>query len=430
MIITKQRTLKRFLRSPNIIVAEIGTITLACVLGAVIPQIGSATDAERAFLQESGSLVSLLVNIFALDHVFKSVWFLCLILVASASLLIVINEQIRRLRITWSKCPSEAQFRNAPFKTEFERSAGECNNGRQIDVRVKGKLGLAGSLVFHIGILLLIVAGILRALFAVEAVVDLMETETLPTTVEVWGAQWPGILAKPFQLDYHVTLDEVKSVRYKSGALKDLKVILSIEKTKGVEKHEVAINQEFQTSAGRLFLSSDYGPTALIEWQKDGNSLVKDAVIMTDKGNQTYEASISWPNGLQAYLRSYSNPYDRPTSIEMRVMKDKALMYVGRVSVGQAVQLPEGQTLLLHGIPLWARIRASRDPALWLAYIGFAMGLIGSVMIFFLIKIDTCVIVSPAGDRQRVFVALRAQRFAPLFEGRFKKLVHDQGGSA
>ena len=81
-------------------------------------------------------------------------------------------------------------------------------------------------------------------------------------------------------------------------------------------------------------------------------------------------------------------------------------------------------------MPLWARLNASSDPALWLAYLGFALGLIGSVIIFFLIKIDTCVIVTPAGDIERVFVALRSQRFAPLFKHRFQQLVQEQGGTA
>jgi hypothetical protein len=75
---------------------------------------------------------------------------------------------------------------------------------------------------------------------------------------------------------------------------------------------------------------------------------------------------------------------------------------------------------------LWIRLRGSRDSAMWLAYLGFALAVIGATMIFTLVKVDACVIISPAGDRERVFVALRPQRFAPLFEERFQRLVLGQ----
>ena len=429
MKITKQRVIKRFLLSPRVIVAEILLIILACILGAAIPQAATATDAQTEHLQQSGPVVSFLVDILALDHVFKSIWFLCLTLFAFASLAIVVGEQVKRLRTMWSISPSEAQFRNAPFCVEFDRpatlGADQFINGSYTKIETKGKLGLAGSLFFHMGILMLIVAGALRAMFAVDAVVDLMEGETLPTTVQAWGAQWQGVMARPLKLDYPVTLDKVNVERYESGALKDLSVLLSVENPNGVEKHQVAINKEFKTSGGRLFLGNKYGPTALIEWQKDGSSLAKDAVILESKGNQIYEASASGPDGLQGHLRAFENS----SSLEMRVMKDNALLFVGRIGVGETIQLPKGQTLLLHGLPLWARIHASNDPALWLAYLGFTLGLIGSAIIFFLVKIDTCVIVTPGENQESVFVALRVQRFAPLYEHRFKKLVLEQGGT-
>ena len=416
------RILKRFLRSPKVILAEIAMITLVCILGSAIPQADSTADVEF--------VANPFVKIFAFDHIFKSFWFLAITLLCFASLLVVISDQIKRLRFAWSKELSEEDFRNSTYCTEFERparlEAGQFTDGPQVEIKTKDKLALAGSLVFHAGILLLIIAGILRALFAVDAVVDLMEGETLPTTVQAWGAQWPGIMAKPLKLDHPVILDKVKVDRYKSGALKDLSVVLSIERSNDIEKHEVAINKELKISGLRLFLGNKYGPTALIEWHKEGNSLAKDAVLLADKGNQTYEASISGPDGLQGYFRTHKNS----NSIEMRVMKDNALLHVGKINVGQTIQLPEGQTLLLHGMPLWARLNASSDPALWLAYLGFALGLIGSVIIFFLTKNDTCVIVTPAGDIERVFVALRVQRFAPLFEHRFRQLVQEQGGTA
>jgi len=70
-------------------------------------------------------------------------------------------------------------------------------------------------------------------------------------------------------------------------------------------------------------------------------------------------------------------------------------------------------------------LRGSHDPALWLAYLGFALVIAGAVLIFAVVKVDACVLVTPLGERERVFVALKPHRFAPLFQERFEQLVRD-----
>ena len=45
---------------------------------------------------------------------------------------------------------------------------------------------------------------------------------------------------------------------------------------------------------------------------------------------------------------------------------------------------------------------------------GFALVLAGVTIIFTLVTVAGCVAVTPVGERERVFVALKPQRFAPL----------------
>jgi hypothetical protein len=332
------------------------------------------------------------------------------------------------------------QFQRAPFRVEFERPArpavAEAQAGRRVEVRSTRRLGLAGSPVFHVGLLLVIVAGALRALFAVEAVVDLIEGETLPPTAAAWTAQWPGVLAEPFQLDGPVRLDAVNATRYEAGDLQDLTVRVSLEQGSGLQAEEIGINREFRASGGRLFLGPDFGPAALLEWRESGRSLAREAVLLVSRGKGLYESATFGPGGVRAYLRAeVDRAGNWPTHLEVRVVPvaglgRSGLLFTGNMGVGQEVSLPGGQTLKLHGVPFWARLRGSRDPGLLLAYAGFVLVLAGATIIFAIVKVDTCVAVTPAGDRERVVVALRAQRFAPLFQERFARLVRDQGGPA
>jgi cytochrome c biogenesis protein len=432
------RSAKRLLRSPAFIVGEILAITLACVLGASLPQAGTASRAELARLRAAGPVVAALVETLELDHVFRSVWFLGLTLLAAASLSIVIAEQIRRLRVTWSQRPTEAQLRAAPLRVEFERPsrlpAGDVAAAATVDIRTSGRLALAGSPIFHAGLMLVVVAGALRALFAADAVVDLIEGETLATTAEAWSGQWPGMMAAPFRLGRAVRLDEVVAKRYESGALQDLTVRLSLDRGRGPEEAEIAVNRELRASGGRLFLGADFGPAALLEWRAPDDVSAREAVLLASRGKGTYEAASGGPDGLRVFLRAeVDRTGRRPDRLDVRVVRVTGdgrfpLLFAGLVPAGGEVAIPGGRMLRLHGVPFWARLRGNRDPALGLAYAGFALVLAGATIMFTVVKVDTCVVITPTAGGERVFVALRAHRFVPLFHERFARLVREQGG--
>lgn len=375
--------IKRFLRKPIVILGEITAVALAGALGAVLP--------ER--------------------HIFQSVWFAAVTLLAAASLAVVVGEQFRRVRSQWRQPSSSAQFASAPFKTEFERPA--TTPGPQQKIWSKCRLGLAGSLVFHCGLLLLILAGAWRALFVSEAVVDLLEGETLAPNA-AWSAQWPGVLGQALQLDQPITLESVSGSRYADGSLRDLRAKLSVG--------EVAVNHQLQLGGGRLYLAQQFGPAALLE----RNSSQRTAVLLNGDGRGNFSSQVSGAGGLQIFLRAGS---ERPTNLDVRVMRGSGLLAAGSLGVGDSLTLPDGETLALRGTPMWARLHGSRDSALWLAYVGMIFTMAGAAMMFCLIKLDFCVVVTPLGDRERIFIALKPQRFAPLFQERFDKLVRELADS-
>jgi len=401
------KTAKRFLRSPSVIISEITAISVAAAASTVWPNC----------------------------HFFQSVWFAALALLAAASLLVVVLEQAGRLRSQWLTCLTPSHFQTAPFRAEFERPAQYQTSDAEARPTVRiwtlRRLGLSGSGVFHTGLLLILVAGALRALLGADAEVDLMEGETLQPTATAWAAQWPGALARPVRLQVPVTLQAVKAERYDTGALRQLKLCLLVQHKDAIVTEEIAVNHDLRLGSNRLFPSSDYGPTALVEWQNTGAPLARQAALLKEAGIGRYEGIASGPGGLRAHLRTQvDSAGHHPELIEVRVMRDHGLLFAGEARVGDTLVLPGGVKLALHGTPFWARLRGSRDYALGLAYLGFALVIAGATLIFTVIKLDFCVAVTPLGDRERVFVALKPQRFAPLFQERFEQLVQAQGRRA
>ena len=361
--------------------------------------------------------------------------FLVFLLLATGSLVIVVLEQYKKLRLMWPQNLRESQFTKAPYRFEFERPARftdqSPNQDKIVEFKTRGKAGLLGSLLFHSGLLLIIVAGTLRVLFGAEAVVDLIETETLIPKAEVWAAQWPGVLARPLKLEYPLTLDKVKIEFYQDWTLKDLRAELTVNHSDGPKKKEFAINDVFKTKGARLFMNNKFGPAALLEWFKNGASIKRDAMLMESIGKGVFVGSIRWPDGTRTDGRAQADRSGKaPEVIKLRLMKDGKRSFLTEIRVGETVSLPDGRQVKLHGLPLWAQIRGIRDPELWLIYAGFILSLLGAVMIFTVIRVDTSVVVTRLGEKERVLVALKSQRFTPLFEDRFKRLVQDEGGLA
>ncbi len=429
------RAVKSILCSRTLVVSEIVAIAVLGALGASLPQAGRAPIEELIRVHQSGPLLSALVDTFALDHVFSSAWFLAVTLLTAASLAVTVFDQLRRLRVTWSWPVTLEQMRDAPLQAEFERAANPVpateERSPSVETRTRGRIGLMGSPFFHTGLLLIMLAGALRASFGVDALVHLIEGETLSPTAAAWARQWPGVLAGPMRLEAPLTLETVDATQYESGALRDLRLQLSIPGEEGVEKKEMVINQDLRLAGGRLFLGSDFGPAALIEWQKDGAEPLQHAVLLTGRGRGVYAKAAYGRGFTKVFWRAeVDRDGTRPEYLEVRVIDNAngALLFGGPLRAGEAVTLADGQVLKLHGTPFWVRISGSRDPALWLVFLGFAVALAGAAIMFTVVKVDICVAVTPAGNRERVFVALNAQRFAPMYQERFQKLVHEHGG--
>ena len=173
-------------------------------------------------------------------------------------------------------------------------------------------------------------------------------------------------------------------------------------------------------------MGSDFGPAAVVEWQSAGNAPTREAALLAKKAGGTFEGSSAGPNSLRAYLRAQiAADCAHPQSIEVRVMRDGALLFTGDARPGQTVSLHSGEKLLLHGTPFWVRLRGSHDPALALAYLGFVLVMAGVVLIFAVVKVDVCILVTRMGERERIFVALKPQRLVPLFQERFDQLVRE-----
>lgn len=388
--------LKRALRSPLVIVSEISGILLASVMGA--------------FWQQ--------------NHIFQSPAFAGCCILAAASLAVVLVEQFRRVRFSWNQVLTPSHFKNAYFKAAITRPKSFQDTPPRIEITTRNQGALLGSPVFHLGLLLLMIAGAVRALFSSEAAVDLVEGESLPPLAQSWPAQWTSSLAKPICLDVPLTVATVRPINYQNHELKGLSVGLGIETIGSSSQAELALNRDFHRAGVKLRLDSLYGPAPVIEFSAPGVSPHKQAVLMAPDGAGNFTGRCDFGNGSQCYLQGRQDPDNpRAFTLELRVLKQGALLSVLQADPGGLMQLPDGATVLLEAIPLWCRLRASHDPSQPIALAGLLLVMAGAIIVFTIVKVDTCLVVDEFHGEGRIFAALRAGRFAPMFSEEFADFV-------
>lgn len=419
---------RRVLRAPRVIVAELLALAGAGVLMTVVPQ---ATDVEAAQqLERSSPTLAAFVRATGLDGVAHSWGFLVLVSFAAASLANVLVELWRRALREYREPLVEASFRATPWRRVLPGRPGAASAG----FRSTGRVGVFGTPLFHVGLLLVVLAGLGRALFAAEAVVELTEGETLEPGAHGWFAGAQGPLARPFSLERALRLEQVEARHYPSGELESLHatvatgdraVTLGINAPGTLSPGDLLVDSAgespFRLDLRRLHLLPAYGPAALLRLS-DGRQSDAQLLLLREAGG-VYEATAR-QGALEVRLRGRLGEGGRPpAALEVRAMRDGALLLVGALGPGQVASLPSGGSVQLAALRTWARFQGSADGSQLVVYLGIVLMVLGGVLMFSVVKVDTAVVPTTTPEGEGVLVALRASRFNAAYGERFERLV-------
>jgi cytochrome c biogenesis protein ResB len=413
---------RKLLRSPRTIIVELLGIALAGVAATVVDQNPTALQRER--FAEAQPFLAKLVHGLALDHIFSAWWFLALVAVAASSLAIVTVEQWKRLFREWGT-PGETAFRSAPYRREIQSSTiGPARaTGRRVSITTTGRLGSLGSPLFHAGLLVVALAGVARMLFGADAAREVWEGARIPVAAEAFEVQDHGLLAAPVSLPVAVNLVELVPTYYPSGGLLGLSARLELGE-KSPSAASVAVNDPLDLGNTRVYLTQSFGPAAVLAIPGEGTPGVQ-AVLLAPDGVGGFSFAGPLPGRRELRVRAPpATGLARPSGVvEVRVLEGDALVAAGRMEPGSALALPDGTSIVLRDVRWWVRMTASRDPTAWPMFGGFAVAILGVVLMFGLVRVDTLVVAEPGEGGEKVTLAMRPQRLAPAFAERFERLV-------
>ncbi len=390
--------INKFLISPKTIISLIILTLLACAIGFFVPQI---TDKSPSFFetwQGENIYTYRFVTRLQLHQVYTSYWFLALVCLIAISLSSSLSAQIKKNLKYRLKCGTQNtehriqntdKIRNALHKKRY-REQGFINEGYRL-IFTKNSIGRWGGVIFHTGLLFVVISAILVLCFQNRGFVQLIEGDTFDGKESSFLVKSRGALSGEYNTGFNTFLSKLDHIYWETEELKHLASSLVIIKDKEPIKKTVSINNPLLIEGTNIYQSNDYGYTLSFVLKKlTGEKVVSHFNI--DRASYVRKHAI----GKSDYPMS-------PYIIEMKFLPDlekksfylnKPIVYLniseglrkafsGLVIPGDAVKIKDD---ILHftGVRYWSGLIFVKNPGMSIAYIGFVIVIIGLVIMFLL----------------------------------------------
>jgi len=228
------KTIIRFFSSVKVAVVLLIILTLASILGTLIPQGRSAAEYTARYGQISDLLIRMEIT-----HLYHSWWFLGLLFLISINIIVCSLTRLKsKLKKTLRpKLEFESKMLNSlkvsqtfTINKEIEKTKERLkellvlNRYRTQEKAIKGRVflmakkhvfGIYGSDVVHLGLLIIFLGGILSGLLGFKSNLQLTEGQVLEIP----------------KADFSLKLDKFETEYYKSGRVRDWKSTLTKKKS-------------------------------------------------------------------------------------------------------------------------------------------------------------------------------------------------------
>ena len=419
------------------------TLAATSIIGTLIPQ----NETPVAYVQAFGEFLYRLFALLGLFDMYHSWWFRALILLLVGNIVIC---SIDRLQATWKiifvRHPkfNIDRFRRLKRKEEFkdERVPDQLKNiypsivvrrfryhrveDTDVGFAVYGESGRwtrFGVYIVHFSVVLLLIGGLIGSIFGFDGFVNIPEGESA-RTIHLRNSP------EKLRLDFEVRCDDFNVTFYDTGAPKEFRSSLTILKQgKPVYQKDIIVNDPLQYEGIRFFQSS-YGSlppnevmlnftskaTGMIYSQKAavGNQIIIPENLGTFTLKQFVRAAnFRGQNIGEAFIGVLTPPNGSPVEVTLPLRFPRFdRMRKGEVVIAIADYLPRYYTGL----------QVSRDPGVWVVYIGFILMIIGIYITFFMSHKQVCVEVTADGNMSRIMVAGTANKNKTGMENRVSNL--------
>lgn len=402
------------------------TLAATSIIGTLIPQ----NETPVAYVQAFGEFLYRLFALLGLFDMYHSWWFRALILLLVGNIVIC---SIDRLQATWKilfvRNPrfNIARYRQLKNKVDYndDGDADQLRNRYQPLISrsfryhrledtdegfaiygESGRWTRLGVYVVHSSVVLLLIGGLIGSIFGFEGFVNIPEGESV-RSIQLTNS------GQKMPLGFEVRCDDFNVDFYDSGTPKEFRSRLTILKQgQTVVQKDIIVNDPLRYE-GISFYQSSYGnmtPNEVIlnfTSQATGKIYSQraaiDAPIVVPENLGTFvlrkytqQANFRGQNIGAAFIGILTPLNGSPLEVTLPLRFPRFdRMRKGEVVIAIADFLPRYYTGL----------QVSRDPGVWVVYIGFILMIIGIYITFFMSHQQICVEVVRKGKKSQVMVA-------------------------
>ena len=402
------------------------TLATTSIIGTLIPQ----NEAPTAYFEIFGAFLYRIFSLLGFFDMYHSWWFRALILLLVANIVVC---SIDRLQATWKiifvRHPrfNLARYRQLKNRAEsnHDGDAGQLKAFYQPIIARKfryhrteetaegfaiygerGRWTRLGVYVVHFSVVLLLIGGLIGSIFGFEGYVNIAEGESAQS-IQLRNSN------QKLQLGFEIRCDDFNVDFYDTGAPKEFRSSLTISKRgKVMVQKDIVVNDPLRYE-GISFYQSSYGnmtpneviltftsrATGKIHSQRAaiGSPVVIPENLGTFVLNKyTQQANFRGQNIGEAFIGILTPPGSSPLEVTLPLRFPRFdRMRKGEVVIAIADFLPRYYTGL----------QVSRDPGVWVVYIGFILMIIGIYISFFMSHQQICVEVVGNGKESDVMVA-------------------------
>lgn len=347
-------TLKRLAASPASSLALILGGAAACVAGYLAP---------RRDLYGSGWFWSL--GALAASLLAYTVW-------------LQARALLRRRPGVCSARPDEAEALAAFAEKGYRLAAAAGNESSRKLIFDKNREGRWGSLVFHAGLLLLILAGLAQSLFQNRGFAQLIEGEIFLGREGDFLETEKGPLAGRLEPPFGLRLDALRHQHWDDHQLKTLESSLSVLREGRARPVDVAVNSPLIDSGFAVYQSPHYGHAVSLELTRAGGRRLVTHFLLdhATRPERPEVGGADFPT--TDYLFSLSL---RPERLEIEVFQAGRPVYAGPLTDKAPVALGTDR-LILADIKPWSGLDVVDRRGLWALRLGFVVTVLGTILLF------------------------------------------------
>jgi cytochrome c biogenesis protein len=441
------KSLIDFFKSVKLAIFLIIVITVASVIGTLIPQLRSAEEYAARY----GALSDLLIRL-EFNNLYHSWWYLCLLFLFTLNILVCTLTRLpakwrtafrprlvsdmksllsfkthERLRKGWDLEHSEEkmkkELRNYHYGVKIERK----EDGVHLLARKK-TMGLFGSDIVHLGLLIILVGGIISGVAGFRADVTISEGQIVPV----------------IDADFKLQLDKFETEYWPNGSIKDWKSTLTVIEddssrlTKTIEvNHPLSYKgyvfyqsswgwdwknpsleiQVVKESDPASSMDADVHPGETAVWEEEGLEFkvlqfVPDFII---EGNQVRTRSLE-PNNPAAYIEARKGGEPVFSGWIFAKFPDFSQMHSIDES-GYKFELKDVKAAQYSGIQM------AKDPGVNFIWAGCAFVMFGLFLAFYWPPRDIRALLKEAGGKTEIISAGRAAKSKVTLESEFRKIM-------